>query len=99
GCKRTADAGLAATPSTKSRAWSYIAVVGAVLSIGLFFLGRYSATPSVAGSSQPRTISSKSIAVLPLLNESGDPKDEYFSDGLSEVLIEALAHVRERKVT
>src|SRR6266480_3694056 len=34
---------------------------------------------------------SKSIAVLPLLNESGDPKDEYFSDGLSEELIAALA--------
>ena len=36
--------------------------------------------------------------MLPLLNESGDPKDEYFSDGLSEELIAALAQIRELKV-
>ena len=34
------------------------------------------------GASLP--ISQKSIAVLPLLNESGDPKDEYFSDGFQK---------------
>jgi hypothetical protein len=43
-------------------------------------------------------VSPKSIAVLPLLNESGDPKDDYFSDGLSEELIAALAQIRELKV-
>lgn len=32
-----------------------------------------------------------SIAVLPLVNESGDPNQQYFSDGLSEDLINALA--------
>jgi serine/threonine-protein kinase len=38
------------------------------------------------------------VAVLPLINESGDPKQDYFSDGLSEELISALAQVRSLKV-
>jgi len=40
----------------------------------------------------------KSIAVLPLLNESGDPKEDYFSDGLSEELIANLAQIDGLKV-
>ena len=31
---------------SKKRAWIYVVVVGAVVSIGLFFLGRYSAAPT-----------------------------------------------------
>jgi TolB-like protein/Tfp pilus assembly protein PilF len=35
----------------------------------------------------------KSIAVMPLVNTSGDPANEFFSDGLSEELINALGKV------
>ena len=41
---------------------------------------------------------SKAIAVLPLVNDTGDPNNEYFSDGLSEELISALAQIKELKV-
>jgi TolB-like protein/Flp pilus assembly protein TadD len=39
-----------------------------------------------------------SIAVLPLANESGDAKEQYFSDGISEDLITALSQFQGLKV-
>ncbi len=42
--------------------------------------------------------SGSSIAVLPFTNLSSDPEQEYFSDGLTEEIINALAHVPELKV-
>jgi TolB-like protein/Tfp pilus assembly protein PilF len=39
-----------------------------------------------------------SIAVLPFVNMSADPKQEYFSDGLSEELIDHLVHSTDLKV-
>jgi TolB-like protein len=41
---------------------------------------------------------SKAVAVLPLINDTGDPNNEYFADGLSEELISALAQIKELKV-
>jgi TolB-like protein/Flp pilus assembly protein TadD len=40
----------------------------------------------------------RSIAVLPFTNLSGDPKQEFLSDGLSDTLIQQLSQVPELKV-
>jgi serine/threonine-protein kinase len=40
----------------------------------------------------------KSIAVLPFVNMSSDPEQEYFSDGISEEIINMLAQVPDLKV-
>jgi TolB-like protein/Flp pilus assembly protein TadD len=98
GIKRT-EAADAAGQRSRGGAWIYIILIGAALSVGLFFVGRYTAGHGTSQVLEVTTASTeKSIAVLPLLNESGDPKDEYFSDGLSEELIAALAQISGLKV-
>ena len=104
GVKRT-EAADAAGEHSRGGVWVAVVAIAAALSIGLFFIGRYTAgnaTPrhdaSPARTEAAKGIPPKSIAVMPLINESGDPADEYFSDGLSEELIAALGQVRNLKV-
>jgi len=46
----------------------------------------------------PISSSNKSIAVLPFVNMSADPENEYFSDGITEEIINALTTVKDLKV-
>ena len=46
----------------------------------------------------PETPAARSIAVLPFVNMSADAENEYFCEGLSEELLNALAQIRELKV-
>ena len=57
-----------ATTGQKKHAWIYIVVIGALFSIGLFFLGRYIAPGTAATASNE--VAAKSIAVLPFDNLS-----------------------------
>src|SRR5262245_28495488 len=98
GIKRT-EAADAAGQRSRGGTWIYVVLIGAALSVTLFFVGRYTAGRATPRHSEAATAAlEKSIAVLPLINESGDPKDEYFSDGLSEELIAALAQISGLKV-
>jgi adenylate cyclase len=42
--------------------------------------------------------SAKSIAVLPFVNMSNDPEQEYFSDGMAEEILNSLVHLKDLKV-
>ena len=55
--------------------------------------------PSVASLKAKTGSSSRSIVVLPFVNMSGDVENEYFSDGITEEIINALARVEGLNVT
>ena len=40
----------------------------------------------------------KSVAVLPFVNMSNDPEQEYFSDGIAEEILNSLSHLNDLKV-
>jgi TolB-like protein/Tfp pilus assembly protein PilF len=59
------------------------------------------AVPGSAAQSAPATAFNPpphSIAVLPFVNMSGDKEQEYFSDGLSEELLNSLSRINELQV-
>ncbi|HET9366749.1 MAG TPA: hypothetical protein VFO22_01680 [Candidatus Udaeobacter sp.] len=95
GLKRTEDVDpIVASRAPKKHLWIYVVAIGAALSIGLFFLGRYTARSSEAASNLPV----KSIAVLPFENLSDDKNTAYFSDGITEEILNALAQIPNLKV-
>jgi len=102
GLKRTEDVDITPQKRGKTHAWIYVVAVGAFLSIGLFFLGRYSTGNNVAsrpsevatGSSIPQ----KSIAVLPFENLSDDKNAAYFADGIQDEILTKLASIADLKV-
>jgi len=98
GIKRTevADA-MPATKKPKKHAWIYVVVIGAIISISLFFLGRYSAGTKAVTASHTE-LSSKSIAVLPFENLSSDKENVYFADGIQDEILTKLSTIADLKV-
>jgi TolB-like protein/Flp pilus assembly protein TadD len=72
----------------------------AVLAVAVVLLltDKFMVRREAAVSTGVAAIAEKSVAVLPLVNESGDPNALYFSDGLSEDLIAALSQFGGLKV-
>jgi TolB-like protein/tetratricopeptide (TPR) repeat protein len=83
-----------------------LVILALLLAIGGGLLWRMSRVPptvTAVDSAKPATapsmaIRDKSIAVLPLIDESGEKDQQYFSDGLSEDLITALSQFAGLKV-
>ncbi len=66
--------------------------VYAIINEGLF-------VPSAKDIKSRQKYKLKSIAILPFVNISADPENEYFSDGITEELLNALARVEGLQVT
>ena len=100
GLKRTEDVDLAAQGSRKSHAWIYVVIVGAAFSIGLIFIGRYTAGSSGTPrhSEAATNLPAKSIAVLPFENLSDDKGAAYFAEGIQDQILTKLASIADLKV-
>ena len=80
-----------------------VVIVGVLVAIGGAYVWRVARTvepsrPAHVDAAPVAPPDHRSIAVLPLVNTSGDPGNEYFSDGLSEELISVLASIPDLKI-
>jgi TolB-like protein len=79
-------------------------IIGVLAAALIFYATKdYMQVPETAPASEATqeivaTDTQKSIAVLPFVNMSSDPEQEYFSDGLSEEILNLLAKVPDLKV-
>src|SRR4029077_1785859 len=92
--QQTKPTSAAEKPAQRSRVgWIAVLAFVAILAVGAayYFTSHRAATKGAA-------IPEKSIAVLPLVNSTGDPANEYFSDGMSEEFISSLSRLQELKV-
>src|SRR5437764_2354272 len=101
GLKRTEDVDLAASArQPRKHIWIFVVLVGAALSIALFFVGRYTSREKTPRPSEAATtaIPQKSIAVLPFENLSDDKGAAYFADGIQDEILTKLASIADLKV-
>ncbi len=92
GIKRAEVADRAPKGWSRSHVWLYMVVVAGAISVGVFFLGRYTS------SKQSAELPAKSIAVLPFDNQNRDPDTDYLSDGIPESIINSLSQLPQLRV-
>src|SRR6266496_961707 len=95
---KSARAAATARPKSVIPKWTLIGAAILILiaaTVGSFLFWQRWKPKTFAPNS---VIQEKSIAVLPLVNTSGDPGNDYFSDGLSEDLIAVLAKIPGLKI-
>ncbi len=80
------------------RKLDFIMIGALVLALGYVLWERQPPQRESEALNAAEAAAAKSIAVLPFVNMSDDPANEYFSDGISEELLNALAKVTELSV-
>jgi adenylate cyclase len=80
------------------RAWVIAAVVISIGLTGAYFLVDKAGRSKHESTASTSVISDKSVAVLPFVDMSEKKDQEYFSDGLSEELIDKLTKISELRV-
>lgn len=101
-----AEAPVASAPGWLDR----VIIVTLVIAVGYFAVDKFIVDPTrdaalVEAARQEgridarvRSYGDRSIAVLPFVNMSSDPEQEYFSDGVAEEILNLLAQIEELRV-
>src|SRR5262245_59558760 len=92
GLKRTEFEDELPKKAPRNRAWIYVVIIAGAISLGVFFLGRY--TSSKQSSAE---LPAKSIAV-PFDNQNRDSDTDYLSDGIPESIINSLSQLPQLRV-
>lgn len=97
------EALVAGGQSRRFTGWRSAALALLLILAGVVGLHFWQEGTTVEKAAMPATghvaVPANAIAVLPLANLSGDKDQEYFSDGLTEEIIDALARQRDLRVT
>src|SRR5438094_219287 len=83
-------------PVTEKPAWRSAGLITALVLVAILAAG--AAYYFTAHRSKAIAIPETSIAALPMVNSTGDPANEYFSDGMSEEFISSLSRLQDLKV-
>lgn len=99
GIQRTGETGAV---ERRSRSGWIVLVVLAGLAAAAIGVWQWQSRPGEklpsSAAEPPASAEMKSVAVLPFVNMSGDPANEYFSDGITEEILNAIAHVPNLRV-
>jgi hypothetical protein len=99
GIKHTATAdAMKGTARRPKHTWVYVVVIGGLVSLGLFLLGRYTAQTPRQSEAATVSLPAKSIAVIPFENLSDDEANAYFVAGMWDEILTKLAQLRDLKV-
>jgi TolB-like protein/Tfp pilus assembly protein PilF len=88
--EKTSNAVIMTAPRSEYRKY----IVSGFIILSVLIIGYFLAPKRPNLSANPK----KSIAVLPFINKSNDPEQGYFSDGLTDGILNSLAHLRELKI-
>jgi TolB-like protein/DNA-binding winged helix-turn-helix (wHTH) protein/Tfp pilus assembly protein PilF len=97
-CQISLEPGRVCAPPINRRPIRWIAaIILAAIALSVYLIDWKSLKLQIGrGSTNPPQISS--IAILPLLNMSADPEQEYFADGMTDELVATLSKIRSLRV-